>query len=264
MLGRTNVASGGSAALNFAVVGGTTQPSNPKENTIWVDTSAEITSYIFSATEPSSPTAGMVWFLTGASSSVAFAATEENVIMLYPNACKQYVSGAWVDKTAISYIGGEWVSWDLIIYTKGDENTFTAIGYVFGDGVWTAVPTVDYNDVSGAKATINNRYDPGVAGWRNTSGLLVSDGVDLSGYSTVTFEYTALSANEVVFYVSTENDSYNASRDVNVAATTGSGIMSKTIDVSSLSGVYYIGIGMTVRGNYENSVSVTIVKIVAE
>lgn len=44
---------GGSAAgLNFKVVGGTTQPSNPSENTIWVNTDKEITGWIFSAKNP--------------------------------------------------------------------------------------------------------------------------------------------------------------------------------------------------------------------
>lgn len=43
---------GGGENLNFKVVGGTSAPSNPKENTIWVNTSTAITSWDFSATEP--------------------------------------------------------------------------------------------------------------------------------------------------------------------------------------------------------------------
>lgn len=39
-------------ALNFNVVGGTSAPSNPSENTIWVNTSTPITSWDISATEP--------------------------------------------------------------------------------------------------------------------------------------------------------------------------------------------------------------------
>ena len=33
---------GGSNPLNFKIVGGTTQPSNPVENMIWVQTSVDI------------------------------------------------------------------------------------------------------------------------------------------------------------------------------------------------------------------------------
>lgn len=45
-----NISSG--VELNFEVVGGTTAPSNPEENTIWVNTAASITSWDFSAEEP--------------------------------------------------------------------------------------------------------------------------------------------------------------------------------------------------------------------
>lgn len=40
------------APLNFKVVGGTTAPANPKENTIWVNTDTDINGYIFSGEDP--------------------------------------------------------------------------------------------------------------------------------------------------------------------------------------------------------------------
>ena len=43
---------GGNNPLNFNVVGGTSAPSNPKENTIWVNTDREITSWHFGPEEP--------------------------------------------------------------------------------------------------------------------------------------------------------------------------------------------------------------------
>lgn len=43
---------GGANPLNFKVVGGTTEPTNPKENTIWVNTDEKITSWHFGAEEP--------------------------------------------------------------------------------------------------------------------------------------------------------------------------------------------------------------------
>lgn len=43
---------GGASPLNFKVVGGTSAPSNPKENTIWVNTDQKITSWHFGANEP--------------------------------------------------------------------------------------------------------------------------------------------------------------------------------------------------------------------
>lgn len=43
---------GGGAGLNFKVLGGTVEPAEPKENTIWVNTAAPVTSWDFSAEEP--------------------------------------------------------------------------------------------------------------------------------------------------------------------------------------------------------------------
>ena len=49
---RGGISSGG--GLDLKVIGGTTQPSNPTENTIWVNTDTPINGYAFSATNPSS------------------------------------------------------------------------------------------------------------------------------------------------------------------------------------------------------------------
>lgn len=97
----------GGASLNYKIVGGTSAPSNPKENTIWVNTSTAITSHVFSATQPTG-SAGMVWIKTGTTSNVDFNAIKKNSINVYPIEAKQYVSGAWVDRTSEIYQGGAW------------------------------------------------------------------------------------------------------------------------------------------------------------
>lgn len=136
---------GGSGGLNFKVVGGTTTPSNPKENTIWVNTDVTITSWIFSATEPETPVEGMVWISTGTSSLVEFDALKKNGIILYPLAASQYVGGAWVSLAAQSYQGGAWNPWIVKVSysqaagvassqsTTGSKFTFaTAYGGTYG------------------------------------------------------------------------------------------------------------------------------------
>jgi hypothetical protein len=50
--------------LNFEVIGGTAEPVNPKENTIWVNTNNQITSWQFDYVQPSNPSEGLVWFET--------------------------------------------------------------------------------------------------------------------------------------------------------------------------------------------------------
>lgn len=107
--------------LNFQVVGGTTQPSSASENTIWVNTSTTITSWVFSATQPSNPIEGMVWLKIGTSSNIEFNALKENGLQVYPLSAQQYVSGAWVDKNVKSYQSGAWVDWILWLYYNGNQ-----------------------------------------------------------------------------------------------------------------------------------------------
>ena len=149
MIGRTNTGGGGGGGLNFKVVGNP-QPTNPKENMIWVNTDVPITSYIFSAIEPEAPADGKdgpVWILTGTSSDVMFSVTKKNPITIYPISAKQYISGAWVDKTAKSYRNGEWVDWwNGELYDAG--NTFEACtgGWAsFGGSSDTAAGVITFN-----------------------------------------------------------------------------------------------------------------------
>lgn len=107
------------AGLNFSVVGGVTQPADPKENMIWVNTDQKITSWLFSATEPGEPAEGMVWFAVGTSSAVEFNALKKNSIQVHPLYARQRVGGAWADKIAKSYQNGEWVDWTLYLFKSG-------------------------------------------------------------------------------------------------------------------------------------------------
>lgn len=134
-----NMTGGGGGGLNFKVVGGTVQPTSPSENMIWVNTSVAITSWVFSTTAPTSPAAGMVWFSTGPISSVAFNAVKKNGIWVYPTGCQQYVSGAWVTKTAKTYQSSAWKDWQLTLYKAGTKRV------KFTDGNGTAYGTASLN-----------------------------------------------------------------------------------------------------------------------
>lgn len=138
--------SGGGAPLNFKVVGGTSAPSNPKENTIWVNTAKEITGWHFSATQPENPVEGMVWFAVSTSSCEAeFNALKKNGIQVYPSSAKQYDSGAWVSVTAETYQGGEWVSWSLYVYKMGEQSSAITGGWkLYFEAVGSTKPTATY------------------------------------------------------------------------------------------------------------------------
>lgn len=134
MIGRTNAGGGSGGGLNFKVVGGTSTPSSPKENTIWVNTDAEITSWVFSATEPETPAAGMVWFTTDKKSTAPFNALKKNNITLCPISTQQYVSGAWVEKTAKCGKSGEWVEVKIpgFFIFKSGEGALVPVKHIYG------------------------------------------------------------------------------------------------------------------------------------
>lgn len=178
---------GGGGSLNFKVVGGTAQPTNPSENTIWVNTDVAISSYVFATAEPSNPKEGMVWIATDKSSDMAFNALKKNAVMVYPLSAKQYVSGKWVDKTAKTYQSGEWIDWidpDLL-YRYGNENTAVTGGWktgtptTYGSGYNKTGNLTVTNDENGyvAKQTVNE----------GNSFLYVSNLIDLTKYSTLYF-----------------------------------------------------------------------------
>lgn len=112
--------------LNYSIVGGTTEPSNPTENMIWVNTDVEITSHVFrnKNTEPMNPTEGMIWISAGDSSNVAFdriVLNDIGVDEIYPINAKQYINNEWVRLTSFSYQNGKWVNWFLYLYDDGDS-----------------------------------------------------------------------------------------------------------------------------------------------
>lgn len=119
-----NLGGGSGGGLNFKVVGNP-QPASPKENTIWVNTDAPITSWIFSATEPEIPADGddgLVWFHIGTTSPVSFNALKKNTLQVSPISAKQWIGGEFIEKTAKSYQDGEWVDWwDGHLYFAGKE-----------------------------------------------------------------------------------------------------------------------------------------------
>ena len=162
--------------LNFNLVGGVTQPADPKENTIWVNTDVPISGWALSFAEPSEPEEGMVWIVTGTSSKVAFNALKKNTLMVYPTTCKQFVNGAWNNVTAKSYIGGEWVDWLAYLFI---ENGGQQVPWVF-----KALNT-KVSNVSEKNCTIVFEY----SAVDNSYLAAGSEGVvDLSGFTKLCFD----------------------------------------------------------------------------
>lgn len=273
MIGKTNAGGGGSTALNFKVVGGGTAPSNPSENTIWVNTGNAITGWVFSATAPSSPTAGLVWIRTAAASNAAFNALKRGTIMVYPGSAKQYVSGAWVNKTAMTYQNGAWVSWSLILYEPGDVREETTGGYeakairysdTWGSNTVTAkAPTV----TQGADSMVISLQN-GLYGENDSGSVLTKNKIDLSAYQKITFECSFVfenQANSVRFYISESNTAYTPVAETIVQGNNvpSSGKVVLTLP-SSMSGDCYVGINVLTGAGDKRTNTVTVTRITCE
>lgn len=213
---------GGGTSLNFDVKAYATEEAllaaTPKENTIGIITTNKITGWLFSATEPESPTEGMVWISTGASSTIEFNALKKNGIQVYPLSAKQYVSGAWVDVTAMSYQGGEWVEWIKAgdIYINGKihpDYSYDIFSYDSGADI-----------TNQSLIGLNTHY-----GW-----IYITPKVDLTNFSTLKMTAGGFTRLGV----------FSAAVDVPpVVGTDGNTVYeetTKTYDVLALTGSYYI------------------------
>lgn len=199
MIGRTNVGGGG-GGLNFKVVGNP-QPTNPSENTIWINTDTPITSYVFSATQPESPVDGMVWINTGRTSNVAFNALKKNAVMVYPQGLMQYISVAWVYKDSYIYQNGKFGELrNGMLYLSGDEYEYITGGWLFSvDYSGTNNGCLDFTGNSATMSRQKNADNITLETYRTNSpanscaacSVSTSNKIDLSEYKKIRLVYEA-------------------------------------------------------------------------
>lgn len=224
----------GSAGVNFKIVGGTTQPTAARENTIWVNTDTAISGWAFSASAPAEPVEGLVWLQTGTYSNVEFNALRKNEIQVYPLTAKQYIDSAWVEKTAYSYQGGSWVSWwDGEIYSPGDLHETITGGWATQNGHRETVAiggtgivfSRDTSGQSGLSASVNTVNKINVASY---SSLIVTAtwGTSKPGYVKIGLTDTPGAAPTFIAEATADSS--------------GEGTIS--LDISSVSGEHYVAI----------------------
>lgn len=221
---------GGSNPLNFKIVSYATEEellaASPKENTIGIVTSDTITSWIFSDTEPTETIEGMVWISTGTSSPTTFNALKKNTLQVYPLSAKQYIGGAWVDKTAKSYQGGAWVDWilDINILEKGVNTASNWSG-----GSYQSDGTMKFT-----RPTNSNPYTQ----YTKTT-------YDLTHYNVLEVVITAVgNGYTAVGVMNAQTDSSSE-----VATIVNPKVGAHQVDISSITGAYPIGVWLAVGGS---------------
>lgn len=241
MTGRTNCGAGG-GSLNFSIVGGTTQPLNPKNNTVWVNTSAAITGYAFSADAPANPAEGNVWIAVSTLSLIKFSITKKNPIMVYPAVAKQFTSGAWTQCDLAVFYDSAWHSGLVAMFPNSSVEWASAV----------------YSTISSkGKVTIAEGYIEMDNEWTNTQNYQMAytnTGIDVTPFSQlcVTIRPDSSEGLTKTFGLTTApSGSANVSSfEVSTSTTAISGTI--VVDISTISGVRYIKLHQT-RGSADNN-----------
>ena len=266
MIGRTNASVGGKISgryIDLEVVGGTSRPEGVSSNTIWVNTSVPITGWQISFDQPSNPSNGDIWIQMN---------YQTGFIMQVAN-IPQIDLGLW---TAYQYIGGSWSSVQMEAYTNYENFTSSLILYYYGNFngsypfSWKSSDRVG-NELNpganlGAYATLYTNSDNFRIYTRSNGGCLSSwcnlssPAIDLTDVSSVIFEYRVAhsgTGNRYWFSISSASGSYknvytNAVLRETWMATADRAKQYATLDVSSLTGEYFINIGSVISEDNES------------
>lgn len=215
---------GGTDALNFKVVGGTEQPVNPKENTVWVNTDTAISGWVFSPEEPAEPSGGLVWIGLGTASPAPFNALKKGGLYCFPMSCRQYAGGAWVNAEAYVYTDGAWVQFGSLLpeyfYKDGDAKiallgdggdadgyiTLTATNNKRKPDAYFVIPDIENYGAISCVISSYREYTPVVSIRRISTGDNVATATPSSQGETVRIDLSGrgLSGNDYYFVLHTE------------------------------------------------------------
>lgn len=236
MIGRTNAGGGsGGGGIELKILPRLTRPERPSVNTVWVETAEQVTDYTFSAVEPRSPKNGLLWIvLTNEGTSEVISPVDKEWMVMRVSGVKLRVNGEWVAVSSRMYKDGVWKlftqAWDGYYFKSGDQCIDTTGGWTT-EG-WTSTTHNLLNN-----AAINNDHLYVIAWGAFVCQLGTVNKVDLTNISTLKASVTIETEGEVVLCVSSTK-SHNGS--VAYMKNTATGTHTYSVDVSGLSGSYYI------------------------
>lgn len=232
--------------LNFEVVGGKTPPSNPKENTIWINTSTPISRWFIGSTSniQASPVDGMVMIITTNSSNLSFNALKDGFLFVNPVMAGQFKLNSWDFVDFKIYKEGSWQGYypDGALYYHGNEVASLTGGWV--------VSNRTYDCAAGAYTKHSDRIELRTTGESTSIRAYTNNRISLNGIDKIGFrvvDSTLFSGNGVFTLILTEYpDAPNEwTRYVNISGETGYYQM----DVSDLNGEYFVSIEIRQNGS---------------
>ena len=242
-VGKTNT--GGGAGLNFTVKAYNSfdaVPASAAETPIAAITATTISEWELSVTEPYFKTSGMLWIYSGTSGSVHFNALKKNSIVIYPGSTMQFVNGAWRYLDAYIFQAGRWVkfalAWNGYYFDNGEQHNSITGGWT-SDGYKFWGNTMKPGTVG---ATLGTRSSAS-----NTASVIgTANPVDLTNVDVININVETKSGVSM-FKVMASKELKVDDRSINLS------VGEQTIDVSDLTGSYYLAVASVYSSTYGNA-----------
>lgn len=225
--------------LNFRVYTATETPETGNENDIVIISDTPMKNWILSPEKPSGvPRNDGDVCIQYSVTDGAFNVVKNNVFMIATICAWQYVSGTWVSVKAMCYQNGMWNNWvaDTYLYKAGDEYTHITGGW----SVFQCVSDLTTDASYGSNANgVLKACLPGTE--KKCVGMGTNNKIDLTPYKTLTFNVIELYGGACQFGVTGARNGTATSAPAIKHTQQAVGLV--TLDVSELSGEYYIWFG---------------------
>lgn len=252
---------GGGSGINLKVVGGTTQPSNPKENTIWVKTSSAVGNVYYTAVAPSSPALNDIWISVHPTYVTRYIPISDKPYTQLPvSFCCQYDGNYWQGKETMVYMNSAWKGLKLLLHQKS-----LGIG---STSYWSAFATQgNYASTQNLQAPTFESSENGLAikqvsSRRGTAvyGTSSADTIDFSKYSQISMVYYSSAANYRELCVTQTwpdlSGKYTCDKYIQKNNSSASTTTEMVLDTSDITTSEYVAVGIL------NSQTVTIFSLV--
>ena len=227
---------GGTAALNFRIIGGTTEPQNPRENDIWVNTDVPIHEWAFKSSipEPTGNEGDVVIVYAPAKNTISPSMNllKTNTILAKPSSAYQFDGSTWILKQTSVYDGSEWLP--LKDYFYKDGTISPEIG-----GLSKSSTGIGNYTLAGDRIQIIN---PAQSYPESDFWLYTNQMIDVTNYSQIGIKAQVLTGPDVglSFILSTKQAANGPAYATDVNGPWGPKEL--IVDVSNLTGYYYINL----------------------
>lgn len=236
--------------LKLRIFGGTTVPSSPQENDIWLQTNVAINGWeLFPITPTWQVSEGHVYIQTvpatgGDLPNFNVVNTTNGYLWLQLSGAVQQISGTWVRLNGWIYHGSQWYQFSSTEYT-----IFNAGGATDYSGGWNAYAYKSQSSGSTPKAptfTLGSTIDISLYGqYSYNMGTVFSEAaIDLTKYNTLVIEIASTQTGGEDGGFSCGVCAAKQNNWTPVATATNVGAGTHSIDISSLSGSYYLSLSL--------------------